>query len=361
MNKLFIFQNGFKEDYYHELECAFDICRSENNTKRADLDELSAEQFIEASVDVVISNRLPIEWYLIFKGLKIATITIDSNEDDRNYSDITIDYKSNNRFKYFTGKSHSICGNRDTAEYYAEIFELITVLDWDTEFFGYPVAYLSSRRLTDSIMYRIEKFIQENSVKLVEYKCDCHDRRSVCIAEKNGYEFKDIRLTYERPMDCKQDIQLGGQHEIRLAQTHDIPELLKIGDKLYQDSRYYFDKNFKMEKVDEFYRSWIEKAVLGTFDHECYTLFEKGKPVAFCTIRYGRSKIAEIGLVGVAKERSGEGLCGQLLQFVINMMMDKKIKKLMVVTQGRNYFAQRLYQKMGFMTYCTELWYHKWI
>jgi hypothetical protein len=31
-----------------------------------------------------------------------------------------------------------------------------------------------------------------------------------------------------------------------------------------------------------------------------------------------------------------------------------------VITQGRNYAAQRLYQRAGFVTRKTELWYHKW-
>ena len=361
MEKLFVFQDKVPEDYSKELECAFNICRHEKNAHKVHIEQISAEQLKKSSVDVVISNRLPIEWYLIFRGLKIVTITFDSNEDTRNHSDITIDFKSNDRLKYFTGKRHSICNNGNKVDYFAEIFNLITVLEWDSMFFGFPVAYLSCRRLTESIVYRIRKFVKEKNIELIEYKCDCHDRRSVRIAEKEGYGFKDIRLTYEKSIKEKKSVQLGTGLEIRLAEKQDIAGLLNISNRLYKDSRYYFDRNFPVDKVDEFYRSWVEKAVLGMFDHECYTLFEKRQPLAFCTVRYEQSKVADIGLVGVAKERAGQGLCSQLLQYVFNAMIDKGIEKMMVVTQGRNYFAQKLYQKMGFMTHCTELWYHKWI
>ena len=39
----------------------------------------------------------------------------------------------------------------------------------------------------------------------------------------------------------------------------------------------------------------------------------------------------------------------------------KKIKKLYVVTQGRNIRAQRLYQKNGFIIKSSGIWYHKWL
>jgi len=208
MEKLFVFQDEAEEDYRKELECAFNICKHEKKAQRVNLNEIAAEHLEKSPVDVVISNRLPIEWYLILRGLKIVTITLDSNEDNRNHSDITIDYKSDDILKYFTGESHSICRNGYRVDYFVEIFNLATVLQWDSQFFGFPVAYLSSRHLTESVVYRVEKFVKEKDIKLVEYKCDCHDRRSVRIAEKEGYEFKDIRLTYEKLIRKKSILNL---------------------------------------------------------------------------------------------------------------------------------------------------------
>ena len=49
------------------------------------------------------------------------------------------------------------------------------------------------------------------------------------------------------------------------------------------------------------------------------------------------------------------------MNYIINQSAAKGIKKIFVVTQGRNYMAQRLYQSAGFKTFSTELWYHKWL
>ena len=46
---------------------------------------------------------------------------------------------------------------------------------------------------------------------------------------------------------------------------------------------------------------------------------------------------------------------------VIEELYKDGITYIDVVTQGRNYSAQRLYQRCGFITQSTELWYHKWL
>jgi ribosomal protein S18 acetylase RimI-like enzyme len=46
---------------------------------------------------------------------------------------------------------------------------------------------------------------------------------------------------------------------------------------------------------------------------------------------------------------------------VFNYLYERDYRKLIVVTQGRNYAAQKLYQRSGFVTSMTEVWYHKWL
>ena len=146
-----------------------------------------------------------------------------------------------------------------------------------------------------------------------------------------------------------------------LAKPEHIEELKKVGSNIYKDSRYYFDGHFDSQKINEFYRGWVEKAVLGTFDDVCYCVFKGDKPVGFCTLRYTKLESANIGLVGFSEDFQGLGLGKKLMNHVISESAAKGIKKIFVVTQGRNYSAQRLYQSAGFKTFSTELWYHKWL
>ena len=58
---------------------------------------------------------------------------------------------------------------------------------------------------------------------------------------------------------------------------------------------------------------------------------------------------------------SGRGIGNILIKNILKLLEKKKYKRVIVVTQGRNYAAQRLYQSAGFQTCATELWYHKWL
>ncbi|MCH7576054.1 MAG: GNAT family N-acetyltransferase [Candidatus Marinimicrobia bacterium] len=359
MKKLFIFQDGADRDYATEVEAAYRICEKDDHTRRVNLGDLNAKELESWEVDVVISNRLPREWELILRGLQIVSITLDRTGSQ--VSDINIDYKYVGEDKYFTGEDYSLQKHPEKEDHFQEIFNLIKLLSWDSDFFGYTIAYLSCRHLTETIMYRIDIFIERHQVKLVEYLCNCHDSRSVRVAEENYFMFKDIRLTYQRPLGGDHEVSMQDNIRFGLAEKRHIPRLAEIADKMYSNSRYYFDGRFDTEAIDLFYKNWIEKAVLGTFDDECYCLFDDDEPIGFCTVRYVGEDLAHIGLVGVTKSQAGKGLGKKLLMAVFHRLEVRGVQAVRVVTQGRNYNAQRLYQKAGFLTHATELWYHRWL
>lgn len=357
MNKVFVFQKNVNTEYLAELEEGFKRCKSD--FVRIDLEDLSTEFLTKNTCGVVISTGLPDECYFLLKKLNIVTITFDQIEKYISLSDIVIDFKSRDDDRHFTGEEYSLCKNKDFQ--FENIAELIIKLEWDSNFWGFPVAYLSSRYLTESVVNRIKRVVKRDNIRLVEYPCNCHDSRSVKIAEKNGFHFTDIRMTFEKKLENKNERTTDQSIIFGKAKKEDIEILKQISSNLYKDSRYFFDENFDRKKVNEFYMGWVEKAVLGQFDDECWCFYDKGIPLGFCTIKYHIENLASIGLFGMAKNYQGRGLASLLLNMVFNYLVDSGRKKLLVVTQGRNYAAQRLYQKSGFVTKSTELWYHKWI
>jgi len=355
MNKIIVKNNVSDNEYLSELTEASMAIR---DAECIDISELSIEFVKKKEVDVIISNGLSKEWYFILRDLKIVTVTIDSIANYSHQADIVIDFKCKDDKKYLTGKEYSVRENKDFN--LLEIVDLIRNLDWDSDFFGFPIAYLSSHIITDSVMFRIDKYVKSNNIKLIEYLCNCHDYGSVLAAENHKFHFADIRLTFERSIQKHANVVLPEGFYFGKAEERHVGKLKNIAENLYLDSRYYFDKNFDIEKTNIFYQNWVEKAVLGTFDNECYCVFVQDEPVGFCTIRYSKSNNVNIGLFGIDNQYQGIGLGKNILFLVFNELNDKQIEKIFVVTQGRNYPAQRIYQSVGFLTKSTELWYHKW-
>jgi len=355
MNKLFIFSET-EGSYSKELHCAYKQVAEEVTSIKES--ELTADYLMENNVQVVISNGLTTEQYLMLKALNIVSVTIDDlNKYDR-HADIVIDHSSDNRTKYFTGSEFSACKNKDFG--IAEVTDLIKKLKWDSDFFGFTVAFVSSKILTESVSYHIEKYIEENNIKLTQYLCDCHDRGSVRMAEKFGYHFVDIRLSFEQKLEKLIPSTLNEGYAFGIATESDIEDLKKIAHHIYVDSRYYFDGNFSRDKIDQFFGNWVEKGVKGAFDDECCVIYHNDKAIGFCTIEYNIEKTANIGLFGISQEYRGKNVGLNLLYSTFGYLKEKGYTNLNVVTQGRNYGAQRLYQKAGFLTKKTELWYHKW-
>jgi dTDP-4-amino-4,6-dideoxy-D-galactose acyltransferase len=320
--------------------------------------------------------------------LKIVQILIGSNNDLIEFVDIIIDPLEKINLKYFYGKNFllpalldgqhaqdiakhlsisfddlkSEVEHNNAEELLIEVVSLIYKLEWDTSFFNTNISFLSSICLTKNIENYVKNFIALNKIELVTFRCNCHDVQSVKTAEDNDYSFVDIRLTMERNIDKNfvfQDTKKG--FFIQKAIKTDIETLIECGRDIYYSSRYYYDKNFNTSKVDEFYSGWIRKSVLGLFDDFCYALYDNKIPIGFCSIKLNKGKSASIGLLGLNQNYAKLGLGRYMLNKVIEALYKDGIIHVDVVTQGRNYQAQRLYQRCGFITQSTELWYHKWI
>jgi len=356
LNKLFVYNNNGSR-FQSQLDLAYHQLIVTQDVKKITLDQLSIQLLKDAEIEVVIADTLPMDWIYILRGMRIVSLVLGDTEKYHQEADIVIDYLGSDSVKYFSGSLFSIENqNFDITE----VSDVIYKMNWDSDFFGFPIAFVGSRYLTENIQLLVDKFAKLNKIKLIEYLCNCHDDVSVKIAEKNGYHFTDIRITFTKQIEksfvCD---KIDDTIKFDIAKVEHLDELKFLTNSMYKDSRYYYDGNFSFDKINSFYSEWIEKAVYGTFDDVCYCLFEAKKPIAFCTLKF-TAKVATIGLFGVSSDNAGKGFGKILLNNVLNLLMDKGFESVQVVTQGRNYNAQRLYQSVGFRTFKTELWYHKW-
>lgn len=378
---------NFKDFFYYYIEDG----TIQTNIVNPDFTSISSiVKFLkeENIKTVVITKNISPELLYVFKANEIVIICFGYDKDYDEIIDIFIDPLSEQNNRYFSGKRYLLIDALDKSledfveksynqkyediiselKYFEsdigsipDIIGLVTKLEWDTEFFGKNVAYLSCLKLTESIAKNVENYCKKEKIDVLEYLCNCHDQKSVRVAEKYGYNFVDIRLTYENKIiNFEMPFEIPQGYYVAKGEKKDIDNLKKIASRSYLDSRYYYDSNFPQEKISEYYQSWVEKATLGTFDDYAYVLYHNNNAIGFCTIKIIMEGRARIGLVGLSEKYCSEGLGKQLLIYSLNDLKNNGTTYVQVTTQGRNYAAQRLYQRVGFITKSTELWYHKW-
>jgi dTDP-4-amino-4,6-dideoxy-D-galactose acyltransferase len=239
---------------------------------------------------------------------------------------------------------------------FAEPTSVCTYLEWDTNFFGHRIARAGPTRLDDRSMNELLRWCSENRIECVYLLADLDDPQTTQLAEANEFLLADVRVTLE--LELNKTVPALPCDLVREARERDLEALRAIARTVHRDSRFYFDQHFDREKCDRLYETWIEKSVRG-YARAVFVAEVDGKPVAYITCHLGGEE-AQIGLLGVAGGYRGASLGSKLVQHFLSWAAEQGAKRAVVVTQGRNVGAQRLYQRCGFASALCQLWYHRW-
>lgn len=236
---------------------------------------------------------------------------------------------------------------------------LVQLLTWDSDFFGMRIASINGNRLSRDEESAVQGWCLDNRIDCLYFLADPSDTATIRVAEESGFHLADIRITLDRRISAMPAVWQPEAPSIRLAVAADIPALRPIAAVNHRDSRFYHDGGFLRERCDELYATWIEKSCTGFADAVLVPAPE-GAAAGYLSCHLRGNDIGQIGLVGVNSAFQGKGLGQQLLDESLRWFAASGVKRVDVVTQGRNIAAQRLYQKRGFMTRAVQLWYHKW-
>lgn len=144
--------------------------------------------------------------------------------------------------------------------------------------------------------------------------------------------------------------------ELRVATAADIPLLRRVAASAFALSRFrapWYDP----QDSGRFYALWAEKAVLGTFDHQCLLVMDAlGQPAGFVTLRDLHDGSARIGLLAVFPDAQGKGIGSSLMSAAKQWCHSHGLQRLRVATQMSNIAALRLYIRSGASIESTAYW-----
>ncbi len=190
---------------------------------------------------------------------------------------------------------------------------------------------------------------------------DANDHKTISLAQVNGFDFVDIRLTMVGPA-CERQPPPAPNVSYRLGRESDLPSLLPIASASHRLSRFYADARFGRRKADSMYEIWLEKSMAGEMADAVVVAEFAGESVGYLTCMVDRPIAAEgnMGLAGIAGAARGQGIGIGIFQYALAWFQQQGLERVNVVTQGSNVVAQRIYQRLGFKTRSVELWFHKW-
>ncbi len=227
-------------------------------------------------------------------------------------------------------------------------------LPWDTEFFGHRIARALAAQLNVQSVAQLLSWCDSERIDCLYFLASAGHWQTLRIAEENGFQFVDIRMTLACPLQDPAE----QPHGIRIVKPGDIPPMMQLAGQSFPNTRFYNDPHFSRQKCNELYAVWLERSCQGFSD--CVLIAEQqGQPAGFITCSLEDSE-GVIGLIAVDPNFQGSGLGGALVRAALRYFYDQGATCASVVTQGSNVKSQRLYQRCGFVTRSVELWYHRW-
>jgi GNAT superfamily N-acetyltransferase len=236
--------------------------------------------------------------------------------------------------------------------------DVCDVLPWDSDFFGYPVARVRGGTMDAAGVSDIDSWCGAHGTRLVYFLADDHPP-SWAVAADAGFRLVDIRVelvldkTWPRLPASRSNVTL------REAVPGDLDDLLPIAASVHTDSRFFTDERIARDKAHELFAFWLRRSVERTLADVVFVADIDGRAVAYLSAKCANG-VGNIGLVGVGEAARGRGVGLSLVQRAIEWFTAQGANEVSVVTQGRNIMAQRVYQRCGFLTRSTRLWFHRW-
>jgi dTDP-4-amino-4,6-dideoxy-D-galactose acyltransferase len=244
-------------------------------------------------------------------------------------------------------------------------------LDWDTKFFGRRIGRIHSSTLDPASLAAIMAWRAEHQVECLYFLADpdaADSAATIRLAETSGFRLQDVRVMYElkRPAEppvFEDVVVLDNRIRLREAKEADLPYLLGTARRAYFHSRFYNDPHFDDERCDEMYATWLTKSIGAPSDLADMTFVAElaDVPTGYMTCKVDRTnQIGTMRLLGVLEAARGNSLGEKLVAHTLRWLWSQGVQKIQVATQGRNITAQRLYQRIGFLSQRMDLWYHWW-
>ncbi|MBS0925075.1 dTDP-4-amino-4,6-dideoxy-D-galactose acyltransferase [Providencia sp. JGM181] len=234
----------------------------------------------------------------------------------------------------------------------------IDPLDWESDFFKRSTAKLDFAATDAQIIlsYQLDKF------DIVQAKVAASETAKIDELASMGFSFVEGEIDFALTIGTENaylNTALSEADNVVVAQTGDIVSLRDTAASVFSNSRFRTPWYHEGDS-GRFYALWIEKAVLGTFDHTCLLLRDNaGDILGFVSLRSLDANTARIGLLAATPSAAGRGIGRKLMSAAYQWCVQHQKRQLNVATQMSNVAALNLYSRSGAAIASTAYWLYR--
>ena len=237
-----------------------------------------------------------------------------------------------------------------------------TILDWDSNFFGFRVGRILPTCLDASHLKLILDELRREKVTLAYWASDSESPESEAAGNSLGGFLADRKTTYlldHGKLDKDSIGNLQPVVEYGVATASEDLEQLAIQSGAY--SRFKVDPRIPTERFEELYRLWIRGSVSKRLaDAVMVVQGSNDKVVGMVTLGQKNGR-GDIGLIAVDSDSRGIGYGRVLVNSSLMFFLSEGYKYSQVVTQGDNVPVCSLYESVGYTLEKCENLFHFWL
>jgi hypothetical protein len=229
------------------------------------------------------------------------------------------------------------------------------ILDWDSNFFDFPVAEIENNILNNCNYLKIFDELLAENIQLAYYSS------KIPFVGRIDNLMYDIFPIIKRIPIIKQLNNASKINPKISLYTEEYPEedLIKLAQLAGKQGRFGKDKNIPESKCDELFKLWIINSVNKKIADEVYVYRENDKIVGFSTLKVVDG-IGYAPLFAVDRNYEGKGISFALMNAMENILIGKKCSIVLSDTQDMNKKALKIYERYGFKFNPPEYVYHLW-
>jgi dTDP-4-amino-4,6-dideoxy-D-galactose acyltransferase len=239
-------------------------------------------------------------------------------------------------------------------------------LAWDSEHFGFPVAWISSPDLDDEALRDILHVAKWGDVRLVYWPTHPERRVHESILHEFSGILADRKATFTADLtSAPYPDRYAEAAEYRVSE-HPKGEaserLIALAVTAGIFSRFHTDPQFPGKKWKSLYATWMRRSLSGELADSVLVASpcgDEAEVIGMVTVTI-KGALGQIGLVAVLPGHAGRGI-GRLMTGAAHRWMTARgAERSTVVTQLGNLPACRLYERSGYRLNDVRNYYHFW-